>query len=238
MTAIGVIPARGASQRLPGKNVMMVGGSPLIAHTIRAARSARRLDAVIVSTDDDAIAKVASKEGAQVIWRPAELARVDSAIDDTMRHVVDEGERHGKAQVGIVVCMQANVPVRKEGEIDSVVERLTENPSATSVATAYRVRERPEWMKRLKPGTWEIEAFMDAGVSYRMQDLPNLYLLDGAIVAVRVDTLRKTTGDRRVHAYMGPRVVIVEHERKYSAEIDDIEDVGLVNFFLSQNAQQ
>lgn len=232
--AIGVIPARGGSERLPGKNTRVIAGRPLIAYTIEAARRAEALDAVIVSTDDEAIARVAAEYGAKIVRRPPELARSDSPIDDAMRHASDQTERHGGPPVDIVVCMQANVPVRKAGEIDQVVGRLRATPWATAVATAYRVQQRPEWMKRIKdPASMEVEPFMDAGTAYRTQDLQDLFLLDGAVVAVRADVLRRTAGDRRVHAYMGERVLIVEHDPKYAIEVDEEADVELAEFFLS-----
>jgi N-acylneuraminate cytidylyltransferase len=232
---IGVIPARGGSLRLPGKNVRPLGGRPLIAWTIAAARAARSLDAVLVSTDDAGIADVAAAAGARVVARPADLARADSPIDDAMRHAAETVERDGGAPVDVVVCMQANVPVRKSGEIDDVVARLSASPSATAVATGYAVSQRPEWMKRIRDAaTMEIEPHVDAGTSYRTQDLPELYLLDGAIVAVRAAVLRKTAGDRRVHAYMGDRVVLVAHHPKFAVEVDEEPDVDLAEFFLGR----
>ena len=233
--AIGVIPARGGSERLPGKNTRVIAGKPLLAYTISAAKQAACLSEVIVSTENEKIAGLAREHGSRVIMRPAELARSDSPIDDAMRHACDEAQRHDGTPIDIVVCMQANVPVRKDGEIDEVVTRLRATPWATAVATAYRIQQRPEWMKRIKdPATLEIEPFMDAGTAYRTQDLPDLYLLDGAIVAVRADVLRRTAGDRRAHAYMGERVLIVPHDPRYAVEVDEESDVELAEFFLTR----
>src|SRR5207249_5977586 len=82
MSSIGVIAARGGSLRFPRKNVLPLAGIPVIAHTIQAARQATVLDRVIVSTDDPEIADVSKAFGAEVIERPADLARDDSPIDD------------------------------------------------------------------------------------------------------------------------------------------------------------
>lgn len=232
--ALGLIPARGQSQRLPGKNTRLVAGKPLITWTIEAALQATRLAEVVVSTDDEAIAALAAGHGARVLRRPPELAWVDSPIDDAMRHAWAL-TTSADAPVDVVVCMQANVPVRKRGEIDEVVDRLRATPWATAVASAQPIRQRPEWMKRLRdPRALEIEPFMDAGEAFRTQDLPELYLLDGAIVAVRAEVLQKTAGDRRVHAYMGERVVILPHEPKYAVEIDSAPDLDLAEFFLTR----
>ena len=234
--AIGVIPARGGSERLPGKNTRVIAGKPLVTYTIAAAKRASSLSEVIVSTEDEGIARLAREYGSRVIMRPAELARSDSPIDDAMRHACDEAQRYDKTPIDIVVCMQANVPVRKESEIDEVVTRLRATPWVTAVATGYCVQQRPEWMKRIKDrAAMEIEPFMDAGTAYRTQDLPDLYLLDGAVVAVRTDVLRGTAGDRRVHAYMGERVLIVTHDPRYAVEVDEEPDVELAEFFLTRS---
>lgn len=233
--AVGVIPARGGSERLPGKNIRLIAGKPLITYTIEAATQAACLSEVIVSTDDEQIARVATEYGSRVVLRPAELARADSPVDDALRHAGDHAQRHEDTPIDIVVFMQANVPVRKDGEIDEVVAKLRATPWATAVATGYRVQQRPEWMKRIMDrATMEIEPLMDAGTAYRTQDLPDLYLLDGAIVAVRTDVLRETVGDRRVHAYMGNRVVIVEHDPKYAVEVDEEADIEFAGFLLTR----
>lgn len=235
MSIIGIIPARGGSLRVPGKNVLLLHGKPLIAYTIETALQASTLEKVLVSTDDPEIADVANKFGAQVIDRPPELATADAAIDDSLRHVVRHLEQEEGFATDIVVAMHANNPVRKHGEIDRVVARLKATPWATAIATAYKVSQRPEWSKVVvDEKTMEIRPAMDPGANYRMQDLPNRYLLDGSSIALRTEVLKRTAGDRRVHAYLGERVVIVVHEAKYATEIDEAEDVGLAEYHLSQ----
>ena len=235
MGVIGVIPARGGSLRLPGKNLLPILGKPLVAYTIEAALQASILDRVIVSTDHDGIAEIARSFGAEVIIRPKELATADAPIDDSLRHVVDYLKVSEGFPTEIVVLMQANNPVRKKGEIDEVVHKLMSAPWATAVATAYKISERPEWAKRLiDEERMETTPFLDPGSKYRMQDLPDLYLLDGNIMAVRANVLQKAAGDRRVHAYLGDRVIILVHKSKYAVEIDNPEDVELAEFYLSR----
>lgn len=234
VAAIGVIPARGGSQRLPSKNLLPVQGKPLIAYTIEVALQASSLDRVFVSTDHPRIAETAKMFGAEVIIRPEDISTAESPIDDSLRHVMDYLKTKDGYQTDVVVSMQANMPVRKEGEIDQVVQKLKSTPWATAVATAYKVSQRPEWAKIVvHEETMEIRPFMDAGTAYRMQDLPDLYLLDGSTIALRADVLQKTSGDRRVHAYLGNRVVIEVHDSMYAVEIDELADVKLAEFYLS-----
>jgi CMP-N,N'-diacetyllegionaminic acid synthase len=235
MKVIGVIPARGGSQRLPGKNLLRILGKPLIVYTIEAALEAATLDAVFVSTDDEAIAAVAMAAGAEVMPRPPELATAAAALDDALRHVLAHVSSKTGQQVDVVVSMQANNPVRRKGEVDEVVARLRETPWATAVATAYKLSQRPEWAKRVvDSATLEIRPYMDAGTRYRMQDLEDLYLLDGATIAVRAAILQASAGDRRVHAYLGDRARILIHHPKYAVEIDNALDVERAEFYLSR----
>lgn len=239
MVVIGVIPARGGSLRMPGKNIAPILSKPLIAYTIEKAKEARRLDRVIVSTDHEGIAAVARRLGAETIARPSELATADAPLDDSLRHAVTYLKESEGLRVDVVVSLQANNPVRKEGEIDEVVARLQQHTWATSVATAYKINQRPEWAKKIiNNETMEIVPYMNAGENYRHQDLPPLYLLDGSIIAVRVSVLEQTTGDRRVHAYLGERVSVVVHDRKFATEIDEPDDMKIAEFYLLENVNR
>ncbi len=87
-------------------------------------------------------------------------------------------------------------------------------------------------MKKVDPKTGKIESFMEPSDSFRMQDLPKLYLLDGAIIAIKVDTLMSTEGKRRAHEYLGERVHAFVHDKKYAVEIDEEEDLEMAEYFL------
>lgn len=232
---IGIVAARGGNTRLPDKNVLPIHGKPLIAWTLEAAKAAKTLDQVVVSTDDDAIAAVAQRWDVPVVWRPAELAGPGAAIDDAYRHVVDHFEGRGEPP-DIVLAMQGNTPLRPAGEIDVIVRKLLSAPEATAVATAKRITERPEWMKRTIDATGRIAPFMDAGTRYRTQDFEELYYLDGATMAIRSEVLKARAGDRRVHAYLGDHVLIHVHEFRFAHEVDEREDVPLAELLLASES--
>src|ERR671936_117612 len=90
MTAVGLIPARGGSKGIPRKNLTPLAGRPLLAWTIGAARSARRTDRVVVSTDSPEISSAAAELGAEVLRRPPELARDETPMRDVVLHAVRE----------------------------------------------------------------------------------------------------------------------------------------------------
>ena len=235
---VGIIPARGGSDRLKDKNILTLCGKPLIAYTIEAAQKAESLDRVIVSTDSKDIAAVSRKWGVEVVMRPAGLASATSPIDDSLRHVVTHLEETEGYQTDIVVLMQANVPIRANGVIDKVVDTALKT-GADSVATAYEVNQHPEWMKRLISD--RAVPYMKPSGSYRMQDLEKLYLIDGAAAAIRTNTLMKTRGNKTVHAYLGQDIRLVIQDRIYSIEIDDEDDLKMAKSLLlgdQKNAAQ
>lgn len=136
MTTVAIIPARAGSRRLPGKHLRRLGGQPLIAHTVRAALEAARVERVIVSTEDGAIAGAARRAGAEVPFaRPVELAADDTPTLPVIRHAVAWLEERGE-RVDVVLTLQATTPLRPAAEIDAVVT-LLDDPgvrSALSVA--------------------------------------------------------------------------------------------------------
>ena len=233
MRILGVIPARGGSKRIKDKNILNINGKPLIAYTIEAVLSADLIDKCVVSTDDPKIAEAARKCGIDIIMRPGDLACDNSAIDDALRHAVRHLEDKDEFHPDIVVSLQANVPIRKSGEIDLVVQKIIGNNDLSAVATAYPVVQRPEWMKLSDPQTGLAKPFVPVTDLYRKQDLPELYLFDGAIIAVRKNVLLKTEGIKKVHAYMGDKVLPIIHETKYAVEIDEVEDLKLAAFYLT-----
>ena len=137
MATVAIIPARGGSTGLPGKHLRLLAGEPLIAHTVRAARGARRLDRVLVSTDDSAIARAARRAGAEVpFMRPVELAVDDAPTLPVIRHAVEWLEAAGE-RVEVVVTLQPTSPLRDAAEIDAVLDLLerTGADSAVSVTS-------------------------------------------------------------------------------------------------------
>lgn len=90
MRTVAIIPARGGSQGVPGKNLRPIGGIPLVARAVRACRAAKRIDAIFVTTDDAAIAAAARAAGAEIIDRPAELAGHTASSESALLHGLDD----------------------------------------------------------------------------------------------------------------------------------------------------
>ncbi len=129
--------------------------------------------------------------------------------------------------------MQPNVPIRKNGIVDEVVGRLV-NSNADSCVTCYEVDQLPELMKIINEKGMLVPIYDDVS-AIRRQELPQRYLLDGAVVALRVKTLLNTRGIRKAHIYLGKEVIpVVQEKMMYRVEIDVSEDVNLVRYYMKQ----
>lgn len=230
MNILCVIPARGGSKGLKDKNIADICGKPLIAYTIEAALSSKAADRVVVSTDCAKIAEMSKKAGAEIVIRPKRLAKDSSAIENSLRHAVEYLRRLDGYSPGIIVMLQANVPIRKKGQIDNVINRLKRS-SADSAVTVFAVDQYPQWMKRMDPKGFLHPLNPDAR-SFRRQGIQPYYMLDGAVVAVRHDVLMRTKGKTGVHVFMGRKSIAVVQDKKYSVEIDKKEDLELARFIL------
>jgi CMP-N-acetylneuraminic acid synthetase len=230
---LGVIPARGGSLGVPGKNVIPIAGRPVIHYTLAAAAEARRLDEVVVSTDCPTIRRVASGfagGSAAIVDRPAELARADSPIQDALWHALRWVEKRSGHAVDIVVWLSANIPHRKAGMIDAVVAHHLAT-GADSVASVTPVKDHPVFLKRIGPDGLLVP-YLDGGGVYRRQDVEPLVAVDGSVVSIRRDVLEASLGSKASHAYLGRRIGYVVQESMYNAELDEPEDVELLEVLL------
>lgn len=138
MEILAIIPARGGSKGIPRKNLAILAGQPLIAYTIRAARNAKLLNRVVVSTEDEEIAGVAKSHGAEVILRPSELALDTTPTEPVLLDVLKTLESKEGYVPDAVVLLQPTSPLRSESHIDEAIKKLydTEADAVVSVCEA------------------------------------------------------------------------------------------------------
>lgn len=145
---IGLIPARGGSKRLPGKNIKLFGGRPLIAWTILEAFGSSWLDRIIVTTDSHEIADVARTYGAEVILRPAMLAADNSSVYDAIRHAIgflshDDG----------IVLLQPTSPLRLASDVDGTIDLAGESDNWIAVSSTEGT-DAPNGAVYTAPADW------------------------------------------------------------------------------------
>lgn len=189
MKIIAIITARGGSKRLPGKNIKLLGGKPLINWTIDAALESQRCDSVIVSTDSAEIAHIAKLAGASVPFlRPADLATDTAASIDVVLHAVDYYEsKHGP--VDGVLLLQPTSPFRTSESICKAVELFFAVEGNKSVISVSEAISNPAWCffceeNKMQPVMgWE-------QFSKRSQDLQQVWELNGSIYLTSPAILR------------------------------------------------
>lgn len=181
-----IIPARGGSKRLPGKNLLPLHGTPLIAYAIQAALGSKYIDRTIVSTDDEAIAACTKTYGAEVpFMRPAELASDTAPTVPVLQHAVSFLEAVGDV-FDIIALIQPTVPGVISADVDAVIE-LLESSGMNSCTTMCEIMDRPEHMYALDAQA-RATPFMES-VPTRTQDMPPLARINGAAYAARHNVL-------------------------------------------------
>lgn len=187
MVTTAVIPARGGSKGVPGKNLRTVGGISLIARCVRAAKSAKLIDHVFVSTDSTDIAKAATDEGAGAIERPGELADDHASSESALLHALDYLQTIG-LETDVLVFLQCTSPFTTGEQIDKVISAI----SAPNVNMAFSA---VNWHGFLWYANDNGEG---VGVNHdetkprsRRQDLSQCFLETGAIYVMRAKEFLK-----------------------------------------------
>jgi CMP-N,N'-diacetyllegionaminic acid synthase len=207
MRVLGLIPARGGSKGIPGKNVRLLGGKPLLAHTAEAALAARRLSCVILTTDDGGIAEVGRRLGLEVPFlRPADLARDDTPTLPVVQHAVAELERAGD-RFDAVCLLQPTSPFRRPEDIDGCIELLeTEGLDAVISVLPVPPEHNPHWVY-FRNGEGLLRLATGEGQPIpRRQELPPAFHRDGAVYVVRREILMQENSlyGRRLGGYVIP----------------------------------
>lgn len=197
---LALIPARGGSKGLPRKNVLPVGGRPLLAWTAEAALGARHVDHVVVSSDDDEILEAGRASGCEAWRRPCALATDEATTMAVVLDVLDACPGYET-----LVLLQPTSPLRDAGDIDAAFETFAASgaPACVSVTEAA---QSPYWMFRLADDR-TLRPVVDAPAeATRRQDLPRVYALNGAIYIADVAWLRASRSfvGRETAAYVMP----------------------------------
>jgi N-acylneuraminate cytidylyltransferase/CMP-N,N'-diacetyllegionaminic acid synthase len=200
---LALIPARGGSKGLPGKNILSFCGKPLIARTILEAQKSRYLDKVVVSTDDEAIAGVSRKYGACVPFlRPRKLATSTSNMIDVVLHCLDSLVKKNE-MFDMVVLLQPTSPLRTTQDIDRAIE-LFFKKKATSVISVCVSEHHPWWSISLGKG-FKVDKFLGGSSLHKnRQVLPDYFRINGAVYISTAELLREKRSflSRNTYAYI------------------------------------
>ena len=191
MRCLGVIHARGGSRRIPRKNAKLMLGIPLLAYSVRAAL-ASRISRVIVSTDDDEIAEIGRKYGAEVPFRRPKDISEDVPSEDVTLHALNWAEADEGKPYDVVVTIQPTTPFVTAEDMDACIATLESNAEAACCFTASRVKEPPQWMFAVGENGFATTLLAGGIQGERgvFQSLPPLYLPNGAAYATRTASFR------------------------------------------------
>ncbi|MGH8048876.1 MAG: cytidylyltransferase domain-containing protein [Chthoniobacterales bacterium] len=205
MQTVALIPARGGSRRLPGKNLLSFGGLPLIVWTIRAALDAGTFDKILVSSDDAEILRVSREAGAETLQRPPGLALDDTSSMDVVWHACDSLVTNPD----ILVLLQPTSPLRRASDIRQSLQLLEESGAPAIVSVTDRAKH-PEWAYALD-GAGRLHA-RDTHPSDRVVGL------NGAIYAAQLPWLRAR------NEFIGEGTLGYLMPAEFSADIDTLEE--------------
>jgi len=219
---IAIIPARGGSKGIPRKNIVDLAGRPLIAWTIEQAKKSQLVDIVFVSTDDDEIAQISQKYGAEIVKRPPQLATDTSSSEDALLHAIDFIECEKNNTVNTVIFLQATSPVREEDDIDNAIRKYL-SEKADSLFSCMRIQDYFIWQN--KEGEY-------CSVSYDYhnrrlrQSIEPRYLENGSIYVFSSELIR-TERNR-----LGGKIAIYEMPFWKSFQVDDRDDLEICEYYV------
>lgn len=222
LRVLALIPARGGSKGVPGKNILPIGGKPLIQWTIQAARNSRFVDRVVLSSDDERIMEVAQAGGCEVPFKREAGLATDTA--SSMAVVVDALQRLPGHDV--LVLLQPTSPLRLADDIDAALQLMIETgaPACVSVRPA---QEHPYWSFRVSTAD-TLEHFVPPppDAPTRRQDLPQAWCLNGAVYVARVPWLLQQ------QSFLSAGTVAYRMPAERSIDIDTPADVEQVKALL------
>lgn len=190
MKIISIIPARGGSKGLPKKNILELAGKPLIAWTIESSLKSKYISKTIVSSDCDEILNISSKYGSEILKRPDELARDTTPTEPVVEHILQNIKDLGN--YSYLVLLQPTSPLRDEKDIDEAISKLIQEKDATALISVKEIDN-----KILKAFKINNNGYLE-GISnnkypfMRRQDLPKVFMPNGAIYIISINEFLKT----------------------------------------------
>jgi CMP-N-acetylneuraminic acid synthetase len=215
-SVLAIIPARGGSKGLPGKNIKDLCGKPLIAWSVEQALKSKYIDNVFVSTDSEEIANIAKEYGANVPFlRPAELARDDSPTSDTILHVVEQLGLMGK-YYDYVALLEPTSSLRKSDDIDGAISVIVENVHVDSLVSVGEVHmEHPMIVKKIDKKGFVSPYISNIEKIHQRQQADKAYFPYGVIYISKVSRFIKS------QTFYTEKTIPYFIERWQNYEIDD-----------------
>ena len=228
MNILAIVPARGGSKGIPGKNMVDLNGKPLMQYTFDAAKESKYIDRILLSTDDEKFAEFGRSQGIEVEMRPEELATDTAVMKDVINYHLDRLAEKGYTP-DIFILLQPTSPLRTAQHIDDALKLLIEDETADAIVSVMDMPHQYLPMKIMKmDDSGALKFYQEDGEKYTTrQALPHLYARNGAaIYAVYTDVYRKTG------SLYGTRCLPYVMEEEDSVDIDKPFDLFLADSIL------
>lgn len=217
MKILTIIPARGGSKGIPGKNIKILGGKPLIGWSIESAIKSVKCGSIYVNTEDTEIAKVAESFGCKVYIRPSELATDQSKSIDVVIEMLENLKSQG--HVYDAICLvQATYPFRELDLLNRAIQKF-EDTNADSLISVLPVPHHynPHWVFETHDDFLQI-ATGEKNIITRRQELPNAYHRDGAVYITKTEVILQK------QSFFGDKLGFIETNEANYVNIDTIAD--------------
>jgi N-acylneuraminate cytidylyltransferase len=227
---LALIPARGGSRAIPRKNVRLLGGHPLLAYSIAAARQAAHVSRVIVSTDDGEAADISRQYGAEVpFMRPAELATDEATDLQVFEHVLGELESREQYLPGVIVQLRPTSPFRPPGLVDRAIDLLRRHEHADSVRAITSSKQNPYKMWTMRPdgALAPLLSTIHEAFNQPRQQLPRTFSQTG-----HVDVMRRATIVRK-RSMTGETILPVEVDAALAIDLDTPADWDFAEYLAA-----
>lgn len=219
-TFLAIIPARGGSKGLPGKNIKELCGKPLIAWSIEAGLKSKYVDEIVVSTDSAKIAEISKQYGANVPFlRPIELASDTATTFDAIRHTIDYYKHTLHREYDYIVLLEPTSPLREVDDIDNMIEKIiSKQEDFDSIVSIGEVHEHPSIMKKIANINYLVPFCESLVMTSRRQDNKVAYFPYGVAYIVKMKSLLSE------ETFYTQRNTFYKIKRYQCYEIDDIYD--------------
>ena len=228
---LAIIPARGGSKGLPGKNIKEMNGKPLIWYTINSAKISKFVDKIIISTDDEKIAKIAKSYEVEVpFMRPKKLARDDSLAIDNYIYTIDRLNKEFNYSIGEFIVLQPTSPLRTSLDIDNAIQIFKEKKAASVISVSEAIHP-PLWSKKIdEKGILRNYYNIEIGNKNR-QEIEKAYMPNGAIFIFKYSLLEEKYSYYSDKTY--PYIMPLER----SIDIDSKLDFEFAEYLMKKNAR-
>jgi len=228
---LAIIPTRGGSKGLPGKNIRKLAGKPLICWSIEAAKASSYIDRIIISTDCPEIRQVAINAGGDAPFlRPQELATDKATTIEVVQHALGYLMAEG-TPYDILLLLQPTSPLRSTADIDNAVQ-LLHKPQIKAVVSVCETDHHPWWSNCIPPDG-NMEHFLrPEAINTPRQSLPAYYRLNGAIYLASTEFIGYH------NSFFGAGTFAFQMSKEHSVDIDDLSDFQLAEFLLGSHKGQ